>query len=78
MADSLAALGQPETILVMPDGDDGFYRTWVHPWSLDSCAAGRSRPETFCVEHQRYDTYIVQDLRASAGSSCAYARSEAA
>ncbi len=69
VADSLAALGQPEVILVMPDGDDGFYSTWVHPLPLDSCAAARppplnqlERPETFCVEHQRYDAYIARDL----------------
>jgi len=26
--DSLVAAGMPEMIVVMPDGDDGFYSTW--------------------------------------------------
>ena len=71
IADSLAALGRPEIILVMPDGDDGFYRTWVHPLARDTCTTARPQPlnqaeapEAYCVEHQRYDAYIVEDLVA--------------
>src|SRR5437899_3240900 len=29
VADSLFARGTPETIIVLPDGDDGWYTTWV-------------------------------------------------
>src|SRR5689334_7451309 len=37
-ADSLFAAGTPEMIVVLPDGDDGWYTTWVHQFSYRTCA----------------------------------------
>jgi S-formylglutathione hydrolase FrmB len=60
----LFARGTPEMIIVLPDGDDGWYTTWTTQFSLRSCvdtlrveAAGR-----YCVQHQRYDDYIAHDV----------------
>lgn len=65
IADSLIAHGMPEMILVMPDGDDGWYTNWVTQRRYDECASGagsnRAAP-TFCVKTPRYDDYIAGDL----------------
>lgn len=65
IADSLIAGGSPEMILVMPDGDDGWYTNWATPRGYDDCAGGaangRAAP-TFCVKTPRYDDYIARDL----------------
>jgi putative tributyrin esterase len=63
-ADSLFAAGTPEMILVLPDGDDGWYTTWVHQFSYRTCAdtLHTESPDRYCVEHQRYDDYIARDV----------------
>ena len=38
VADSLFAHGTPEAIIVLPDGDDGWYTTWAAPVSYRTCA----------------------------------------
>jgi len=55
-------------IIVMPDGDDGFYVDWPGPVDLDACLAGH-RPfgseadmHHYCVASPRYQDYIVDDL----------------
>src|SRR5688572_29804627 len=56
-----------EAIVVMPDGDVGFYVDWATPVDRAACL---EQPPTFskepraeyCVEQARYETYIKQDL----------------
>ena len=64
VADSIIAAGAREMIIVMPDGDDGWYTTWSDQLEYQTCAdtvrgeaAGR-----YCVAHQRYDDYVVRDI----------------
>ena len=62
--DSLIAAGLPEAIVVMPDGDDGWYTTWA---SLPDagCAADTVRREpaaTYCVPWPHYDDYVAHDI----------------
>ncbi len=66
VADSLMTVGLPETIIVMPDGDDGWYTTWVHPVTYATCAdtVHVEAPARYCVERQRYDEYVGRDLVA--------------
>jgi enterochelin esterase-like enzyme len=65
--DSLAAAGMPEAIVVMPDGDDGWYTTWNSLASLSGCEA-RVPPdeprERYCVPWARYDDYVARDVVA--------------
>jgi S-formylglutathione hydrolase FrmB len=64
--DSLVAAGMPEMIVVMPDGDDGFYTTWNFLGDWPGCR--RSRPpnaepaDAYCVPWPHYDDYIARDL----------------
>jgi putative tributyrin esterase len=64
--DSLVASGTPEMIVVMPDGDDGFYTTWNFLGDWPGCR--RNRPpnaeaaESYCVPWPHYDEYIARDL----------------
>jgi putative tributyrin esterase len=64
--DSLVAAGLPEMIVVMPDGDDGFYTTWNFLGDWPGCR--RSRPpnaepaDSYCVPWPHYDDYIARDL----------------
>jgi putative tributyrin esterase len=63
--DSLVAAGMPEMIVVMPDGDDGFYTSWARPpqWRLCPQRTDLREPATeFCVRHPRYDQYVAQEL----------------
>jgi putative tributyrin esterase len=66
--DSLVAAGMPEMIVVMPDGDDGFYTTWNFLGDWPGCR--RSRPpnaepaDSYCVPWPHYDEYIARDLVA--------------
>jgi enterochelin esterase-like enzyme len=63
--DSLVAVGTPEMILVMPDGDDGWYTTWNVLITADQCKAARfskENPATYCVPWGHYDDYIAHDL----------------
>jgi S-formylglutathione hydrolase FrmB len=62
-ADALAL----QAIVVMPDGDAGFYANWVREIPRDTClrapVAWSDEPrDEFCVERQRYEDYIVRDL----------------
>ena len=68
--DSLEAAGLPEMILVMPDGDDGWYTTWNNLGNNTECR--RSKPpgrqaeavDAYCVPWPKYDDYIARDLVA--------------
>ena len=63
-ADSLFNRGTPEMIIVMPDGDDGWYTTWTNQLDYRACAdtVHGEAPLSFCVQHQRYDDYIARDV----------------
>lgn len=63
--DSLIARGLPEAIVVMPDGDDGWYTTWHQLPDLAACRANAERPEpaaAYCVPWPHYDDYIARDV----------------
>jgi S-formylglutathione hydrolase FrmB len=64
--DSLVASGGPEMIIVMPDGDDGWYTTWNSLVTLDACRKAlspeREKAQTYCVPWQHYDDYIARDV----------------
>ena len=64
VADSLFAHGTPESIIVLPDGDDGWYTTWVSPVGFQTCADTlRSEAAArYCVAQSRYDDYIARDI----------------
>jgi putative tributyrin esterase len=66
VADSLIAGGSPEMILVMPDGDDGWYTNWEEaPEPYAACLAdtllNRAAP-ALCVVQARYEDYLARDL----------------
>lgn len=64
VADSLFDRGTPEMIIVLPDGDDGWYTTWVDPVTYRACA-DTTKSETasrYCVNQSRYDEYIARDV----------------
>jgi putative tributyrin esterase len=63
--DSLVVAGGPEMIVVMPDGDDGWYTTWNTLPSYDACVRSppvRESAGTYCVPWPHYDDYIARDL----------------
>jgi len=63
--DSLVAAGTPEMIVVMPDGDDGWYTTWSHAADPAACRADTTRKEpasSYCVRRARYDDYVTHDI----------------
>ena len=63
--DSLATAGAPEAIVVMPDGDDGWYTTWNQLVDASVCRADTVRREpaaSFCVPWPHYDDYIANDI----------------
>jgi S-formylglutathione hydrolase FrmB len=63
--DSLIAGGMPEMIVVMPDGDDGFYTDWAPPYRRETCPLRtdlRESAERYCVRSPSYDDYIARDL----------------
>ena len=63
--DSLVAAGLPEMILVLPDGDDGWYTTWNALNNTAACRADTARREpaaTYCVPWPKYDEYIAREL----------------
>jgi putative tributyrin esterase len=65
VADSLVGAGMPEMILVLPDGDDGWYANWATPRGFAACMTDTlvSRAAAaYCVEHERYDDYVALDL----------------
>jgi len=57
-------------IVVMPDGDDGFYTDSTMPIDYDTCMKDGTglfmpmvqRHETQCVRQRNYETYIVKDV----------------
>lgn len=64
--DSLVASGTPEMIVVMPDGDDGFYTTWNFLGDWAGCRRNRAPnaepADAYCVPWPHYDDYIARDL----------------
>ncbi len=70
--DSLIAAGMPEMIVVMPDGDDGYYTDWATDYDRKACPRRtdlREPAARYCVRHPRYDEYVARDLvRAIDGS----------
>jgi putative tributyrin esterase len=66
--DSLVAAGLPEMIVVMPDGDDGFYSTWNFLGDWAGCRRNRGPndepADSYCVPWPHYDDYIARDLVA--------------
>lgn len=63
--DSLVAAGAPEAIIVMPDGDDGWYTTAAALPDLAACAADSARREpaaSYCVPWPHYDDYVAFDI----------------
>ena len=63
--DSLVAIGMPEMIVVMPDGDDGWWINWATTPNMPECRRTPHRREPadeFCVPTPRYDDYIVNDV----------------
>lgn len=66
VADSLVAGGIPEMIIVMPDGDDGWYTNWEEPPEpYDACLVdtlvNRAAP-ALCIVQAHYEDYIARDL----------------
>lgn len=71
VADSLAARGAGEAIVVMPDGDDSWYTTWNTLGNADACRRDSTRTEsaaTYCVPWPHYDDYVAHDLVARVDS----------
>lgn len=66
--DSLAAAGTPAMIVVMPDGDNGYYHNWKKSPNYESCLKSRAimmngeLPTDFCVHQMRYGDYMAHDL----------------
>lgn len=66
--DSLTANGLPEFIVVMPDGDDGWYTTWNTLGDYPACRRdfqprpGDTSADTYCVPWLHYDDYIARDV----------------
>lgn len=66
--DSLIARGGAEAIVVMPDGDDGWWTTANMFADTPSCreeATRKKEPQaTYCVPWLHYDDYVARDLVA--------------
>lgn len=63
--DSMVAQGGQEAIVVMPDGDDGWWTTANMFADLTACRADTARKEpeaTYCVPWLHYDDYVARDL----------------
>ena len=62
--DSLVAAGMPELIVVMPDGDDGWWTTWHYLIDHAACrrVSRRESPDTYCVPWPKYDDYVINDV----------------
>lgn len=63
--DSLVAAGTPELIVVMPDGDDGWYTTWNTLVDASACRRNpptKEPPASYCVAWPHYDDYIARDV----------------
>jgi S-formylglutathione hydrolase FrmB len=59
-----------QSIVVMPDGDNGFYVNWASPVDYDACLQRGNafpgetpeNPVDYCVKSARYEDYIARDL----------------
>jgi S-formylglutathione hydrolase FrmB len=65
--DSLVRAGAREFIVVMPDGDDGWYTTWNTLGDYAACRRDYQprdgeTADTYCVPWLHYDDYIARDL----------------
>ncbi len=62
--DSLIATGMGEMIVVMPDGDDGWWTTWHGLNDLPACrrAQRQENADTYCVPWPKYDDYVARDV----------------
>ena len=63
--DSLVTQGLHEMIVVMPDGDEGWWMTWALPNDTAACRRTPHRhepPAEFCVVHPRYDEYLAREV----------------
>ncbi len=70
--DSLVAIGMPEMIVVMPDGDDGWYTTWNALGNFSECTRNPPQGESataYCVPWPKYDDYIARDVVAHIDST---------
>jgi S-formylglutathione hydrolase FrmB len=70
--DSLVASGMPEMIVVMPDGDDGWYTTWNALGNFTECSRMPPKKESapdYCVPWPKYDDYIARDVVAHIDST---------
>jgi putative tributyrin esterase len=69
--DSLIATGMSEMVIVMPDGDNGWWTTWNGLIDLPACrrTPRQENADTFCVPWAKYDDYVVHDVVAFADSA---------
>jgi S-formylglutathione hydrolase FrmB len=70
--DSLISTGMPELIVVMPDGDDGWYTTWNALGNYSECTRNPPKKESaadYCVPWPKYDDYIARDVVAHIDST---------
>ena len=70
--DSLVGAGMPEMIVVMPDGDDGWYTTWNALGNFTECnrtPPKKESPADYCVPWPKYDDYIARDVVAHVDST---------
>jgi S-formylglutathione hydrolase FrmB len=71
-ADSLIASGTPSFILVMPDGDRGYWVNWEQSPTFEECAASDELSEpaaSGCARQWRYGDYVAHDLVAHIDST---------
>lgn len=70
MMDSLVAAGMPEMVVVMPDGDDGWWTTWNSLADLPACrrTPRQESPDTYCVAWPKYDDFVARDVVAHTDS----------
>ncbi|MBC7844550.1 MAG: esterase family protein [Gemmatimonadaceae bacterium] len=68
--DSLVANGMREMIVVMPDGDDGWWTTWHALNDVAACRRVRreENADSYCVPWPKYDDYVARDVIAHADS----------
>jgi S-formylglutathione hydrolase FrmB len=66
VADSLAAAGRGEAIIVTPDGDDGWWTDWAVESTYAACAdtLRTEDPARYCVRSHRYEDWVARDLVA--------------
>ena len=69
--DSLAAAGMRAPIVVMPDGDDGWWTTWAQLVDVAGCrrTPRDENADTYCVPWGKYDDYVARDLVARVDST---------